>query len=202
MAEKSERSSFIGIVLMVIFYATLYAAPKLFTQKRFDFSGSTQPFAAQQPFPMDLKMPVMRTGAALKLPRGKISLNDLLSDTTESFVVNFWATWCPPCIEELPSLEYLSRQVATQKGKHPIVVTISVDERAEDISRFYRTLTFQPGILVLQDKDGELARSLGTVKFPETYWVGRDGKIQHKWVGPQNWISRQVIEKIAVSPPL
>ncbi len=119
-----------------------------------------------------------------------ISLADLL-DGSGTIILNFWATWCPPCIEELPSLEYLHRQI---KGPTmPILATVSVDERGEDVWGLFETLSFKPSFLVLHDPDGEVARSFGATKFPETFWVKTNGFVLKRWAGPQDWLSADVL---------
>lgn len=76
------------------------------------------------------------------------------------------------------------------------LITISVDDRLDDITKLERTLDFKPTFSVLYDKDGELARSLGTTKFPETYLINKSGKILYKWLGPQNWLSEDVLRQL------
>lgn len=111
-------------------------------------------------------------------------------------IINFWATWCPPCLEELPSLEMLERQLRKEKEILPRLVTVSVDESVGHIATLFQGLDFSPSFLILFDTDANLSRSVGTTKFPETYWVGKDGTILHKWIGPQNWLDAGVLNKI------
>ena len=76
-------------------------------------------------------------------------------------VLNYWATWCPPCIEEMPSLEKLHEALAS---KGLAVVAVSVDERFSDIKRFVdeRNLTFT----ILHDEGMKVSRSYQTFKYP------------------------------------
>jgi cytochrome c biogenesis protein CcmG, thiol:disulfide interchange protein DsbE len=131
--------------------------------------------------------------ASLKT-KSKITLAELAAHSTEGLLVNFWATWCPPCLEELPALDYLNRQLErAPKGKMPLLVTISVDEAVEDVSGLFETLDFSPTLLVLHDPNGNFSAELGTTRFPETYWISPSGAIQYKWIGPQNWLSEEVL---------
>ena len=103
-------------------------------------------------------------------------------------VLNFWATWCPPCIEEMPSLEKLHRALA---DKGVAVVAVSVDERFSDvgafISRFGLTLP------VLYDEGKKVSRKYQTFKYPETYILDREGRLKSKVVGPRDWAAPTVI---------
>ena len=108
------------------------------------------------------------------------------------YIIHFWATWCAPCVEELPSIELLHRQLEGTKAPHPTLVTISVDERAEDVTKFLKTLGSETTFPILMDREASSAKALGTSRFPESYWIRPDGSVRHKWIGPQNWNSREV----------
>lgn len=99
-------------------------------------------------------------------------------------LINFWATWCPPCVEEMPSLEKLHRALASKGLK---VLAISVDQRASEVERFRKEydLTFT----ILRDQDKKVAGSYLTFKYPETYVLDREGKLIWKVVGGMDWVS-------------
>lgn len=103
-------------------------------------------------------------------------------------VLNFWATWCPPCVKEMPSLQKLHEALA-DKGLS--VVAVSVDERYSDIERFVESfdLTFP----ILHDEGMKVSRLYQTFKFPETYIIGRDGRLRSKVVGERDWVEPSVI---------
>lgn len=106
-------------------------------------------------------------------------------------VLNYWATWCPPCVDEMPSLEKLHEALA-EKGLS--VVAVSVDERFEDIERFVDNfgLTFT----ILHDEGMKVSRSYQTFKYPETYIIGRDGRVKSKVVGERDWVAPSVIRDL------
>ncbi len=95
--------------------------------------------------------------------------------------VNFWATWCPPCIEEMPSMKRLS-----EKLKHPdfVMLAVSADDAWEPVRKFFGDEKIQ--FRVLLDKGGHIARQYGTEKFPETYVLVNGKSIGHI-VGPRDW---------------
>lgn len=103
-------------------------------------------------------------------------------------VLNYWATWCPPCVDEMPSLEKLHRSLA-ERGL--AVVAISVDERFSDIVDFVKSygVTFT----ILHDNGRKVARSYQSFKYPETYIIDRDGRLQSKVIGPRDWVAPSVI---------
>lgn len=130
-------------------------------------------------------------------PVADIALPDLdgktvrLSDFRGQVVlVNFWATWCPPCVEEMPSLQKL-QEVLGDKGLH--VLAISVDDNLEDVEKFQKDL--QVTLPILLDPGAKVAHSFATFKFPETYVVDREGKLAAKVIGPRDWVAPLVIHE-------
>jgi len=118
-----------------------------------------------------------------------------LSDFEGSFVfLNFWATWCPPCIYEMPSMERLNRRFRTQPFN---MIAVSVDDSVGDISSFLQRLSPKPSFLILHDP-GKLVTEgyYGTEKFPETYLIGPNRRLLKKYEGPMEWTHPAVIEEI------
>ncbi|MGH7677706.1 MAG: peroxiredoxin family protein [Gemmatimonadaceae bacterium] len=101
-------------------------------------------------------------------------------------VLNVWATWCPPCIEEMPSFERLHRQVP---DTNLAIVAVSIDDvvGADSVSQFARGLgvTFD----VLLDSVRAIDRAYQVRGYPETFIIARDGTIRRKWIGPADWSS-------------
>lgn len=109
-----------------------------------------------------------------------VSLKDFAS---RNIFVHFWATWCPPCLVELPALARLSRRL-NQYGI--VLLAVCVDKtEAGKVKEFLESGGYD--LPVYLDPGGRVAASFGTFKFPETYVVGRDGKIVRKVLGPANW---------------
>ena len=86
-------------------------------------------------------------------------------------LLNFWATWCAPCVEEMPSLENLNKRV----GDKLTVLTVSVDEDWEAVKKFFPRGT---GLSVLLDSSKEIPKRFGTEKFPETFLIDSQGRLQ------------------------
>lgn len=96
--------------------------------------------------------------------------------------LNFWASWCPPCLEEVPSLERLTKRAATM---NLVVLAVSVDKSFADVRKAL------PGtkLNVLLDPTSELAHRYGTMKFPETWIIDTHGKIVARFIGARDWDS-------------
>jgi cytochrome c biogenesis protein CcmG/thiol:disulfide interchange protein DsbE len=112
---------------------------------------------------------------------------DLASQRGKVVVLNFWATWCPPCVAEMPSLERLHRAL-TSEGLS--VVTVSTDEDEAALRRFVaeRSLTLP----VLKDPGGRLAAGqYRTTGYPETFVLDRNGRVLQHVVGPAEWDSAE-----------
>jgi len=102
-------------------------------------------------------------------------------------VLNFWATWCFPCIEELPSLMELQRRLPQLT-----ILAISQDEDPAVYRQFL--LDYRVNLLTLRDPSQRIPHLYGTVKIPETYIIDRNGILRRKFVSAQNWASPEVLD--------
>lgn len=118
-------------------------------------------------------------------PSGEIRLHDLRGRVV---LVNFWATWCPPCVEESPSLQKFGVQM---RGHGVEVIGVSVDQDPAALQKFIDRfhLTFTIG----RDPSQELAHRYGTFKYPETYIVDRDGRVAEKIIGGLDWQDPRIL---------
>jgi len=117
-------------------------------------------------------------GAPLKLSdlKGKVVL------------LNFWATWCPPCRSEIPSMMKLNAAMA---GKPFQMVAISIDEGGRPaIESFFQTSGFS--LPAYTDPDNRAAKTYGITGVPETFIIDRQGVIVKKVIGPLEWDSPEV----------
>lgn len=103
-------------------------------------------------------------------------------------VVNFWATWCPPCVEETPLLNRLEQRIASRGG---MVLGISVDEDPDAYERFLQDQ--KVAYPTFRDPSKKISLEYGTSMYPETYIVDRHGRIARKIVGPQQWDSPDIV---------
>ena len=104
-------------------------------------------------------------------------------------VLNFWATWCPPCIEEMPSLV---RMQESMKAKGVTVLAVSVDVDDGSYRRFVRDHSVN--LLTVRDADQKSNALYGTFKFPETYIIDRNGVVRRKFIGAVDWTEPEIVE--------
>jgi peroxiredoxin len=106
-----------------------------------------------------------------------------LSDLGSKVVlVNFWASWCQPCVDEAPALNELQQRIAPLGG---VVLGVSVDEDENAYRDFLKT--YQIGFPTYRDPSKHIALDYGTTMYPETYVIDRRGHIDRKIIGPQDW---------------
>jgi len=115
----------------------------------------------------------------------KVSLHDLRGKVV---VLNFWATWCPPCVDEMPSLVKLQSDLKDRV----VVLAISVDEDERSYHTFLKKNNVD--VLTVRDPQQKSNELYGTIKFPETYIIDRNGVVQRKFIGPVDWTRADVVE--------
>ena len=106
-------------------------------------------------------------------------------------ILNFWASWCQPCREETPSMERMHRQL---KEKGVVLLGISVDKNPEKYKSFLQRygVTFPTS----HDPAMKVSDSYSTYRYPETYVIGRDGRVVEKIVGRKNWMDPGFIKSL------
>ena len=102
-------------------------------------------------------------------------------------VLNFWASWCAPCIEELPSLEELQRDLPQVQ-----IVAVSTDDDATAYQRFLKEHSVS--LLTVRDAAQRSNTMYGTYRFPETYVIDKNGMIRRKFIGAQEWTSPEIAQ--------
>ena len=104
--------------------------------------------------------------------------------------LNFWATWCPPCRKEMPSMEDLYKRL---QGREFEMLAVSIDTGGEDVVREFVTesgMTFP----VLLDPKNELSRLYGLTGVPETYIIDKDGVVALKIIGSRDWMRKEWLD--------
>jgi cytochrome c biogenesis protein CcmG/thiol:disulfide interchange protein DsbE len=109
----------------------------------------------------------------------------------KALLLNFWASWCEPCIEETPSLNALARLLAPEGL---VVLGISQDGNSAAYADFIRNQHI--GFLTLRQPDKSIQRKYGTIRIPESYLIDRGGKIRAKFISSQSWISNDIVGQI------
>jgi len=116
-----------------------------------------------------------------------------LSDYRGKLVlVNFWASWCGPCVTEIPSLRSLYRKLA---GDGLEVLAVNVEEGPFKVHKF-RQLVEMP-FPVLLDPDGAVFRAWGAKVLPTSFLVDAEGRIRYRVQGPLDWESDETVATVA-----
>ncbi len=100
-------------------------------------------------------------------------------------LLNFWATWCEPCVVELPSLLELHREQPDLA-----VLAVSIDEDPDAYSRFL--LRRHVDLITVRDPAQSAAKLYHTEQWPETYVIDRKGIIRRKFIGAQDWSTPEI----------
>ena len=126
---------------------------------------------------------------ALDFPLTLAGKSEHLSDLKGKIVVlNFWATWCPPCVDETPSLNRLQKYIDSRGG---MILGVSVDEDGAAYEKFLKNQSVV--FPTYRDAAKKSASDYGTSIYPETYIIDRHGKIARKFVGEQQWDSVEML---------
>lgn len=116
----------------------------------------------------------------------KVELRDFRGNIV---VLNFWATWCAPCVEEMPSLTQLQQRF---KNDGVTVVGVSVDVDNEGYHKFLKDHKID--FLTVRDPDQKANNLYGTFKFPETYIIDRKGIVRRKFIGAVDWSQPEIVD--------
>jgi peroxiredoxin len=123
-----------------------------------------------------------------KAPEFSITTDDGQHVTATAFggkvlVLNFWATWCAPCIQEIPSLNAFQKEFA-KRGV--VVVAVSIDKNPQRYRSFldHVRVSFDTA----RDPSANVSAAYGTFQYPESYII-KDGRVMRKFPNAENWLS-------------
>ena len=108
-------------------------------------------------------------------------------------VLNFWATWCPPCVEEMPSLLALQQKMPGRVT----VLAISTDQSDSAYRAFIRDHNLSPGLLTIRDASQHSNALYGSFGFPETYIIDAGGTLRRKFIGPVDWTRPEMLDYLS-----
>jgi thiol-disulfide isomerase/thioredoxin len=165
------RHMMLRTALTVLTTALCFLAPAL-------MDAATDRFVAAkvQPVPSPVPAPTF----ALKTPEGRsLGSADLRGKV---ILINFWATWCGPCKEEMPALERLQRRLGDSNF---VLVAVTTDLQPVTIAHFARGLGLNFPILLDETKD--VSAAYGVRGLPTTVLIDRQGRLVGRAVGPRDW---------------
>jgi thiol-disulfide isomerase/thioredoxin len=196
-APSSQRAKIAGAavatVLLALFawqtWQTVSSRPKLVREpvvnaiERFGIDRAKDP---RQPAPPIELAALDGSRVSLAASRGQVVF------------VNFWATWCPPCRDEMPSMVALGQDLASRYPGQFKMIAVTVDEDLADVRSYFAAPPFSgpPGAMTIaHDADQAVTRAyylqargfVPDLKFPETYIVDKAGRLVAFVVGPRDW---------------
>jgi thiol-disulfide isomerase/thioredoxin len=120
------------------------------------------------------------------------ALKQLISEQRERpLLVNFWATWCDPCRDEMPSIKALQQRLA---GRPFTVVAVNHGESAQRVQEFVRRLALE--FRVLLDPNQDAARAWQVRVLPASFLVGPDGRVRYRVIGEIDWATAVAVETV------
>lgn len=139
---------------------------------------------------------VGRPAPELKVPAAEIwSKQDfhLSSLRGHPVLLHFWATWCAPCLGELPELLELAKKL---RGEGFSVVAVAVDDSWGKLESFFarypNLAPLKDHVILVLDPQGKIAEKFGSSRFPESFLINAEGLIDNKFIGPQPWNDAQM----------
>jgi len=158
-----------NLVFLVIFHASFLIAAQT------NFPVVAKPFEAYNFTVKDID------GAEYRLSdyRGKV------------VVLNFWATWCPPCREEMPAMNRAHKKLSND---NVVILAINVGEDEDTIFEF--TGNYPVAFPLLMDKDGKVIKRYPVMGLPTTYIISPTGIVTHRTVGGREWDNDQLLNEL------
>lgn len=173
-----KRFLFVLAVLVLVPHMIVKAAPPGFppeVNSAFEKAGLRLLNAKQPTLDFNLRL----------VGGGYVRLSDLKGKVV---FLNFWATWCPPCRSEMPSMEVLYQRFKAQGLEF---VAVDIGEEHDDVKKFMSQFNLSfPAAL---DESGDVSDNYGIGSIPATYIVGRDGNIIISTIGSRKWDTPEMI---------
>lgn len=133
----------------------------------------------------------LRFAPAFSLPDSSGKTRTLEEFRGKVVLLHFWATWCPPCLNEMPELIEMAKAFPSTDLR---ILTVSLDGSWEDARRILPDKILPSNLVSLLDLSREVPDRFGSYQYPETYLLNRDLKIVHKFVGAQAWTGDEMMK--------
>lgn len=176
--QKQLKSRFLKVILALLFLGACVAIGIVVLES--PWGGSSRGNSSQS------LNSALRQAPSFELPDAKGQKHQLEEFRGKAIILHFWASWCPPCLEEIPQWVGLGPLL---KGKPVQMIAISLDSKWEEALKVLPAENLGENITSLLDSEGASSEAYGSFQFPETYLLSADLKIVTKLVGPQDWQS-------------
>ena len=159
-----------------------------------------KPFIANKDIQKSPK--VVSSGPVLKPYKGKQRIRlrlktfddqilDINSYKNQVVLLNFWASWCKPCVKEIPSLIRLQQQFKDQSFQ---IITINIGESKKDMADFLKKVKLELPIML--DTDGQAVKDWGVYAYPSNFVLDKDGVIRYAYRGALEWDAPEIVNTI------
>lgn len=155
--------------------------------------GAAAHAADLPPLSHSLTLQAPKPAPALKLKDLEGKMHDLAQFKGRVVLINFWATWCPPCRREMPSMERLSQAF---KGKPFVVLAVDVGEDADTIDAFTSQLDTTPTFPILLDTRSHTMQAWKVAGLPTTFLVDKQGRIVSSAIGGREFDHPEIVKTI------
>ena len=156
------------------------------------FVAAAFSFFAPPALPADLRPWTGGATPALELKDLQEATHTLAAYRGKVVVLNFWATWCEPCRDEMPSFNKLRRSL---EDKPVAMLAVNIGEGEPRIAEFLRKVPVD--FPVLLDRDAKVSRAWNVRLMPTTFIIGTDGRVRYTFAGERDWADDAVRAKIA-----
>ena len=136
------------------------------------------------------------TAPALNLPDLAGRQHDLAGYRGEVVLVNFWASWCPPCLAEMPSMQRLATALKNRPFR---LLAVNVRESRSKAWKFMKLLNVT--FTALLDSTGEAAETWDVQIYPTSYLIDAEGRVRYVAYGPVDWDAEEIIQRIEALLP-
>jgi peroxiredoxin len=106
-------------------------------------------------------------------------------------VLNFWASWCEPCVQEVPSLTQFQRELGPDGV---VVLGVSIDTNEKRYKQFLQR--FRVNFPTARDPRADISSDYGTFQIPETYVIDTSGKVREKIISNQDWMAPEFVARV------
>jgi thiol-disulfide isomerase/thioredoxin len=165
-------------------FAAIILSAALLTVPAIGAAGELQPFEEQSQAP------------AMDLPDLGGRRHNLDSYRGQVVLVNFWASWCPPCLAEMPSMQRLATAL---QGRPFRLLAVNVKESSSKVWKFKKLMNVT--FTTLLDSKGEASQAWDVQIYPTSYLIDADGRMRYVAYGPVDWDSDEIIRRIEALLP-